>query len=326
MSTIGVMLFFPQIGYSQADSKEISATSISPNQPDTVQILNSMRDAVIKKDYEFSFLNTVEDKLVGTFKYRHIVADDKTYAQLIKLEGLAKEIIQKDNVISYYQQDHASFSMNSFRMVDAFPDVIFNDFNKLNQYYDYFFIGNARVANRSCQLIRILAKDKNRYSYILWLDDETRIPLRIDLYDLNNGLLAQFKVVDFSPSLNEKNLFLAYLNKSQINPLVVGSEQPNTLDDQWQLNWIPSGFTQRSHSQIDFNEHGISSRLYSDGVFSFTVNVSENTVPTKSYSLQKGEQTIFVTQLKDKEIMIIGNLPLTTITKIAQDIEVKTSR
>jgi sigma-E factor negative regulatory protein RseB len=292
---------------------------------DSIKRLNSMSKAVKQKNYEIIFVNTSTDSSANpSFQYIHVNQNGKIYAQLLSLEGIIREIILKDNQVSYKQQDRASFTMNSSRIVEVFPDIVFNDFKLLSQYYDYYPVGKARIANRRAQLIRILAKDRDRNSYVLWLDDDTSIPLRIDLYNDKNILLQQFKVIKLTP-LTHTQSFLNDLQPQDNYPVLISQDKITDTSD-FELSYIPAGFVQQSQSHIDYRHAEISSQLYSDGVFSFSVNVSKAHKKVKTYSLQKGSQIIFTTGINNNEVTIIGDLPLETIKRIVKNIHIKKQR
>lgn len=292
------------------------------NDESNVISLNKMRDAIINKNYRVVFINSVSDRLNIAFEYTHALINNQPYAKLLYLEGPPKQIILNDNVISYYQQDYDPFSIKSHRIIEAFPNILFNDFEKLNALYDYVSMGKGRVANRPAQLIRILPKDKDRNNYILWLDEKSFMPLRIDLYDINHRLLEQFKVVSITP-LTSLRPFLDEIKKVKNYPILAASYKDSPLSNHWKVNWVPNGFMEKAHSQINAIDTEIDTRLYSDGVFSFTVTISDNPLTIKSYSLQSGNQIIYVTHFVNKEVTIIGDLPLETIKKIAEHIEIK---
>ncbi|QIQ21792.1 MucB/RseB C-terminal domain-containing protein [Zophobihabitans entericus] len=288
----------------------------------SVQLLNNMQDAVLSQNYQISFINTENGKLTDAFKFRHIIVDDKPLAQLLYLDGPAKEILLRNNIVSYFQLDNESFSLNSSRIIEAFPDVVFNNFNTLANYYDFFPLGKARAANRSCQLVRIVSKDKDRYSYIIWIDDKTFLPLRVDLFDMNNALLEQFKVVELE-SIEDPADFENYVTKTPY-PVLLAAEDVKPESDTWELTTLPAGFKELSYSSLNFQQETISSKLFSDGVFSFTINVSNSAGDNKNHAILRGSRTIYNTHSNDKDIVIIGNLPLETIQQIAKNIVIIT--
>ena len=50
---------------------------------------------------------------MDSLRYRHFKADGKTYAQLVTLDGAQQEIVQRDNLISYFQANYQPFTINS---------------------------------------------------------------------------------------------------------------------------------------------------------------------------------------------------------------------
>ncbi|MBX4384011.1 hypothetical protein K4G98_26000, partial [Mycobacterium tuberculosis] len=68
-------------------------------------------------------------------------------------------------------------------IVDSWPSVVSGDFGPLSVAYDVVSVGRTRIADRLCDVIRVVARDGTRYSFIAWLDAETKLPLRVDLLD-----------------------------------------------------------------------------------------------------------------------------------------------
>lgn len=301
---------------------ELSAPhSVTVKEKSNIALLNTMHKAVTHTNYQMIFTSSVNGKLHVAYQYSHAFYDKKAYAKLIYLEGPNKEIVLNKDKVSYYQQDFDPFSIKSSRITEAFPSILFNDFNYLNNWYDYIFMGEGRTANRQAQLIRILPKEKDRYNYVLWLDKKTCMPLRIDLYDLNNRLIEQFKVVFLMP-LSSAATFINEVKKAQDYPVLVAPDKTNPHTSDWKMKWLPKGFTEKSHTHIVYEKEKSDTRLYSDGVFSFTVILSNKPERLTTYRLQSGNQVIYVTHIFDKKITIIGDLPFKTIKKISEHIQI----
>ncbi|MDF7671268.1 MucB/RseB C-terminal domain-containing protein [Orbaceae bacterium ESL0721] len=300
-----------------------------------ITLLNKMSNAVKTQNYQLYFVTQERDQYVTTYQYSHlgnihlgnINGDSKSndfsqsanMAHLLHLEGSAKEIILHNNITSYFQPESASFSISSPRIVEAFPDVVYNDFNRLTDVYDFILLGKTRTANRSVQLVKIIAKERDRYSYIIWIDDETYLPLRIDLNDLNNELLQQMKVIELNRNFNTKKM-LDYIS-NRTYPILLAIEKKSSESDEWRLSWLPKGFKEMAAYNVNFYNSDIATKLYSDGIFSFTVNVSDEKSNQSNQVIKQGGKTIFSTNLNRQNIIIIGDLPLTTIERIAQSID-----
>lgn len=295
-------------------------TAYAENTDKALELLNSMHKAVKTSNYQIHLLSQDKDQYATTYEYSHLGSEkqDDIKAQLLYLEGPAKEIILNNGITSYFQPDSASFSITSPRITEAFPDVIYNDFSQLVDIYDFILLGKTRTANRSSQLVKIIAKDKDRYSYIIWIDDENYLPLRIDLLDQNGEIIGQQKVVDLDEKFDSKEI-KEYID-SRNYPILLSIEKQNDILDVWHLAWLPKGFKEIAAYNVNFYNSDIATKLFSDGVFSFTVNVSSEQSNQLNQLIMQGDRTIFSTNINNKNIIIIGNLPKVTIERIAQNI------
>ncbi|NUF26534.1 sigma E regulatory protein, MucB/RseB [Gilliamella bombicola] len=297
-----------------------SASIYADDTNDALALLNKMNHAAQTQDYRIHFLSQDKDQYATTFEYSHLGATSKeaVNACLRYLEGPDKEIILHKGITSYFQPDSPSFSITSSRIIEVFPDVIYNNFNDLKDIYDFIILGKARTANRSAQLVKIVAKEKDRYSYVIWIDDETYLPIRVDLLDQNNDIISQLKVIQLDDKFDKKQI-ISYIN-GRTYPILLSIEKQNNLLDQWRLAWLPQGFKEIAAYNLNFYSSDIATKLYSDGVFSFTVNISSEQAKQSNQIIQQGGQTIYSTNLGHKNIIVIGNLPRTTVERIAQNI------
>lgn len=87
---------------------------------DSLQALNKMSQAMSDLNYEVAFVQTSPTNM-DSFRYRHIKQEQKVYAQLVTLDGEQQEIIQRDNLVSYFQPGSQAFTINSGYIVDALP-------------------------------------------------------------------------------------------------------------------------------------------------------------------------------------------------------------
>ena len=157
--------------------------SLSPK-----QLLLDMKKAAEQLNYEFSFVQTTPSNM-DSLRYRHFKSNGKTFAQLVTLDGAQQEIVQRDNLISYFQPNYQPFTINSEGITDNLPPLIRANFDTLEQYYDFVNIGRNRVADHVVQTIRILPKDDFRYQYVAFIDEDNNLLLRSDMLDRDGNLL-----------------------------------------------------------------------------------------------------------------------------------------
>ena len=160
-------------------------------------LLQQMNLASQSLNYELAFIS-INKQGVESLRYRHARLDNQPLAQLLQMDGPRREVVQRGNEISYFEPGLEPFTLNGDYIVDSLPSLIYTDFKRLAPYYDFISVGRTRIADRLCEVIRVVARDGTRYSYIVWIDAETKLPMRVDLLDRDGETLEQFRVISFS--------------------------------------------------------------------------------------------------------------------------------
>ena len=104
---ITALFFLLSTSFSSVGAETLSAK----------QLLQDMKKAADQLNYEFSFVQTTPSNM-DSLRYRHFKVNGKTFAQLVTLDGAQQEIIQRDNLISYFQPNYQPFSINSEGITD----------------------------------------------------------------------------------------------------------------------------------------------------------------------------------------------------------------
>lgn len=310
-----IPLKFTALSLSLLLSSIASAEELSAKQS-----LDKMTQALNNLNYEIAFVQTTPANM-DSFRYRHIKQDNKTYAQLVTLDGHQQEIIQRDNLVSYFQPNAQAFTLNSSNIVDAMPAVVRANFDKLSSDYDFVKLGKDRVAGRFVDTIRIVPKDDFRYQYLVFIDEENGLLLRGDMLDREGKLLDQFRVVTLYIDDRLRGL-TDYINKVSLPPLLKESKNEQSSNITWSAGWLPQGFSLIRYTQEILENEIIDSALYSDGLFTFTLfvsNVGSNDLPENTW--KQGAYTIYSEVIGGKEITFIGQLPISTAKRIVQEVK-----
>lgn len=165
--------------------------------PASGALLQQMNLASQSLNYELSFIS-INKQGVESLRYRHARLDNRPLAQLLQMDGPRREVVQRGNEISYFEPGLEPFTLNGDYIVDSLPSLIYTDFKRLSPYYDFISVGRTRIADRLCEVIRVVARDGTRYSYIVWMDTESKLPMRVDLLDRDGETLEQFRVIAFN--------------------------------------------------------------------------------------------------------------------------------
>ena len=206
------------------------------------------------------------------------------------------------------------------------PSLVYTDFKRLTHYYDFISVGRARIADGMCEVVRVVARDGTRYSYTVWLDAESKLPLRVDLLDRDGEALEQFRVIDFNIS-DQVNKSMQELAAASLPPQLsvpVGDK----VSFNWAPSWLPQGFTEVSSSRrpLPTVEGPIESRLYSDGLFSFSINVNRATQSSTDQMLRTGRRTVNISVRNGAEISVLGELPPQTAKRISDSIKFRAAQ
>lgn len=306
---ISVLALF-SLHVTQAFAEELSAEAL----------LHQMNDASQHLNYELSYIllkkNSIEPLL-----YRHARQNDQQFAHLIYLSGPVREVIRRGNEVSYIEPGVDPFTIESGTMVAPTIPMLNSDVAKLGQYYDFVKMGRAREAGAACQVLRIVPKDGLRYSYVLWIDEHSSLPLRADLVDRDGEVLEQYRTISYSIN-DQLATLMSGLNKVQL-PEVLSLPKGNIQQTFWTVGWKPDGFQplELNRYRMAMTERLVESQMFSDGLFNFSVYISvRDDHSLKGQLVRQGRRTLHSEINGDNEISVVGDIPPATAQRIAQSI------
>ncbi|MBU9848210.1 sigma-E factor regulatory protein RseB [Rahnella ecdela] len=293
--------------------------SIASADPTSEALLQGMGKASQSLNYEMGFINITKQG-IDSFRYRHAVSNQSSLAQLVLMDGPRREIVQRGKDISYFETGLQPFTLDGDHIVDSLPSIVFSDFSLLSKYYDFIAVGRARAADRLSQVIRVVSRDGTRFSYVIWVDEQTKLPMRVDLLDRDGETLEQFRVISFDDGKQVIGA-LADLAKANLPP-VLSLPASDQVKFGWQVKWLPAGVTEVASSRRSLPNMPVTieSRLYSDGLFSFSVNISATTNGPSEQLIRQGRRTVQTEVRNGNEITVVGELPPSTAKRITDSI------
>ncbi|GKW14060.1 sigma-E factor regulatory protein RseB [Pectobacterium carotovorum subsp. carotovorum] len=287
-------------------------------------LLQQMNGAIRSLNYEISFIN-ITPQGFESVRYRHAVVNNRALAQLLFMDGPRREILQRGNEVSYFDPGFEPFTLTSDHIVDSLPSLVFADFQKLSPYYDFVPAdGRVRIADRLASGIRVISRDGTRYSYTVWIDADSKLPLRIDLQDRNGDKrLEQF----LTTSLIVDDDVVSVMRPLEGLKLPPALPAPAVEKGEftWMPEWLPVGMKQLSHNKkvLPGSSIPLETRLYSDGLFSFSINISPSSDVNEEQSVLTGRRSIHTVMKGDREITVVGDIPPSTAKRVADSIILK---
>lgn len=304
----------------------LNVNSAFAEPPPAEALLHQMNEASQQLNYELSYI-LIKKNSIEPLLYRHARNESQQLAHLIYLSGPVREVIRRGDEVSYIEPGVEPFTIESGKMVAPTIPLLNTDVDLLSDNYDFLNVGRAREAGTACQVIRVVPKDGLRYSYVLWVDEKNKLPLRADLVDRDGEVLEQYRTISYSINDQIEGV-LSGLNDVQL-PEVLSLPKGNVKQALWNVGWIPNGFEPKelNRYRMAVTDRMVESQMYSDGLFSFSVYVSESDDNSlKGQLVRQGRRTLHSFVKGRSEISIVGDIPPATAKRIAQSISFDQSK
>lgn len=302
----------------------LSASPVFAEDSSAKTLLHQMNEASQHLNYELSYI-LIKKNSIEPLLYRHArEKDNQQLAHLVYLSGPVREVIRRGNEVSYVEPGVEPFTIESGNMVAPTIPMLNSDVAEISQYYDFVKVGRAREAGTACQVLRVVPKDGLRYSYVLWVDENSHLPLRADLVDRDGEVLEQYRTISYSIS-DQLVEMMSGLNKVQL-PEVLSLPKGNIEDTFWSVGWTPEGFKplELNRYRMAITERVVESQMFSDGLFSFSVYVSDSdNFSLKGQLVRQGRRTLHSFVKGNNEISVVGDIPPDTAKRIAQSVTFK---
>jgi sigma-E factor negative regulatory protein RseB len=289
-------------------------------------LLHQMSEASKNLSYELSYI-LIKKSSIEPLLYRHATHGEAQYAHLVYLSGPVREVIRRGSEVSYIETGAEPFTIESGNMVAPTIPMLNTNIDELNLYYDYVQVGRAREAGVATQVVRIVPKDGLRYSYILWIDEKSKLPLRADLIDRDGEVLEQYRTISYTVNPKIADL-MSGLEDVQL-PAVLTMPKGDISTSDWVVGWTPDGFQPNdlNRYRMAVSDQMVESQMYSDGLFSFSVYVaSKDEHSLKGQLVRQGRRTLHSYVSGDYEISVVGDIPPATAQRIAQSVTFKVAK
>ena len=243
-----------------------------------------------------------------------------------RLNGPRRDVLRQGEVVSYIEPEQEAYSLTSGDAQSPIPSIFRGNIAELEESYRFIAVGRSRVLGRVAQLVRIVAKDKYRFSYWLWLDQQSGLLLKMAVLTRQGQLLEQiqFTHIEVSEQLSES---LAKFQLTELPAVITMNNQQPNKDLAWQVDWLPQGFSVIKSNQHNLNSYNrgddkaVEFILFSDGLaqVSVYVNPSEENYRAAEYA-SDGATIVFNHVLQGIEVGVVGDIPLETARRIAESI------
>jgi sigma-E factor negative regulatory protein RseB len=287
--------------------------------------LERLSNALNKLNFSTSFV-VVKNNQAQPYHWFHGVDENGKELEILSLlNGPRRDILRKDNIVSYIEPELPPYSVTSQKISGPIPAILAGNISQLETIYDFISVGRSRILGRPAQLIRIEPKNAHRYAYWLWLDQQSSMLLKLSVVTKQGQQLEQiqFTHLDITDKPSESVL---QLNDTELPVLVDIPVEYQKQELQWDVNWLPAGF-----KQINSNRHKISLTkqpvefvLFSDGLVDISIYVNASKEKQRNADFAMEGATLVLNQVNDGiEVSVVGKIPSKTAKAIADSISIK---
>lgn len=297
------------------------AGALEPSQTEAMRWLTEMRQSVTRLNYK-GVIAYLKDKQVESFQFFHAVAlSGLEQERLVSMNSPLREMIRSaEKVACYFPENKTVFVENRPTKRSVFLDLP-DDLSRLFRFYRANLRGQEYVARRLSQVISIEPRDDYRYARRIWMDLDSKLPLKIELLDQDGQVIEQMVFTSFSiedaipredlePSV-QSDAFVWQISQREVLPL-------DSMN--WTLQDVPMGFQIVSYTRLKRPPADRSAEhiLLSDGFSSVSISIEEQTNSLiKSRPKKIGAVHTHSRKIDGHSVTVMGEVPAKTVEVIA---------
>ncbi len=294
--------------------------------------LKKLSQSLKELNFTTSFV-VVKNNQVEPYHWLHGIGENELELEIFaSMNGPRRDVLRQGDVVSYIVPEQEPYSVISKDIRSPIPSIFRGDITALEDTYRFISVGRSRILGRVAQLIRIVAKDDYRFSYWLWLDQQSGLLLKMAVLTRQGQLLEQiqFTRIDVSDKLSEN---LVQLQLTELPPVGKLNNRQENKNLPWQVNWLPEGFKLLKSNQHSLNSYSrvgektVDFMLFTDGLVevSVYVNASKENFRAPEYA-NDGATMVYNHVSQGIEVGVVGGVPLVTAIKIAESIGLAPSK
>ncbi len=296
---------------------------------ETEAMLARMQRAAQSLDYDGTFVYQHGNR-IESFRIIHRgTGTDGVRERLVSLSGAPREIIRNDREVRCYLPDEKTLLIEPRRPgTRNFPSLLPESFAALNAYYRFRSGRGERVAGHPAHVIAIRPRDRYRFGYRFWTDDDTGLLLKAQLINDEGMMIEQylFTQITIGKAIADADLRPQSPESNPIKQMHETTAAPG--EARWTVARLPAGFslTARTVRRLSAQRELAEQLVYSDGlaVVSVFVEPAAAGAPTVlDGPAQMGAVHAFGKIVDDYRITVIGEVPAATVSLIGQSVSAR---
>jgi sigma-E factor negative regulatory protein RseB len=293
---------------------------------DARELLAQMNEALAGRNYQGEFLHLSNGR-VEKMRILHRATGGRVAERLVSLSGSGREIVRNEGEIQCYLPDQRKVLVETRPHRGPLLGTLPTFDESLDANYRVEAVGRARsVVGRPARIVAVIPRDAYRFGYRLWIDEETRMPVRTDLVDAQGNVLEQVLFTELRIGVTLPDSAL----KPSVRPdgyawVKQGrGETPATEPVAWRFARLPPGFRLSSSGLqlLPGAARPVTHLVVSDGLASVSVFIEApepGRAPTEGQG-RVGAAFAYSKIVADHQVTAVGEVPPQTVQYIAAGI------
>jgi len=263
---------------------------------------------------------------VETSRLVHLVDAGGEFEKLSNLDGPAREVIRSQAEVRCYYPDAKVVRIEPRTFRNVFPSLSAQQQRSLLDNYDFRPAEQARVAGVEAQAYVFEPRDGLRYAHKFWYDPSTGLLLKARMLNEANNVVEQFAFTDISVGgridrAMARPTWPAVPPDWQVHE--IGAGDLEARDTGWTVARLPAGFVKvvEGFHTLRGKRRPVAHLVFSDGLVAISVFVEPSGgAPHPTGLMQQGGTNVFMRQLDEHLVTVLGEVPVAAIRQIANSV------
>lgn len=255
---------------------------------------------------------------LDAMKYQHGFEDGNEIERLTSLNSPLREVVRKSSDL-WRQEADVSKLANRHPYDRSFILNLPLDTAKLDSQYLLAIADQEVTANRRTQIIAVLPKDDLRYARKIWVDSETFLPLKVEVYApegtiLETVLFTDLKLDDSIASARfmaeEAATAIQNLRSKNVDEFEKSPYQFKNLPDGFELVFFVPNSLGKAKKMVD-------RILVSDGFSTVSIYIEGKGKQAAEGMRTLGALNSYSKIVGNYQVTVLGEVPAKTVERIA---------
>jgi sigma-E factor negative regulatory protein RseB len=289
---------------------------------DSAEWLRKMAEAVQNLNYRVTLAYS-RDNRIQALRLVHEVKEGVVREHLKTLSDPLREVVREANQVTCYFPEQHTLRVESRSLGHSVFGEWPTQWQEKAKFYRLALGRRERVAERLAQEIVIEPLDAYRYGRRLWIDEESQLPLKLELIGPKDQVLESLVVtelvlgqVDGTPAQSEA--------KPAEEGWKVLKPEEAPADQRWQLTQLPPGFAEvkRTQRKDPLSSTPVDHILVTDGLASVSVYIKRqdggSELDLKHRRL--GALNVYHRRIDGYLVTVVGDVPFETVRFIGDGV------